>query len=738
MKAVIYFVFGLCLLGGRSLAQTTYVPLGGNYSDYYFANDTTYYVSNNVTLTGTTTLNGGAVIKFAANKSITVNDSIVCATAPYHPAIFTAKDDDTVGELITGSTGTPTNYYAAVALQLMLTNTAALSNLCFAHAQTALACLEDIDSPDVTNVLQNLLVVHCARGLWVMGAANIGAEPPEESFSSFSGGEDNNLTNRLFLHNTLFLQVNHVITGQTAIVVAENMTVDRAAAVVSGNGAALAAFWPVVYSYNSVFSRVTNLTAGYASLYGGYNGFYQSPMFGGPTNGVSIYPFASDGWYDHYLTNTSPFVDDGDVTAATAGLDDYSTQTNQTLDTGDVDLGWHYPVLLNLAARCNTNGAGIALYWELTDLIDNLFFVNGYEIYRRTTPGAFTLSDRIGLIESGASSYAYVDFGTVPGQTYYYAVLLLHFVGYDENSKPIYRRLPYPATESWTACCPVDSSTNLWVNYGYSATQLAQWLMGTNPVTVSHASYTGAASAIGLFGNGDGVGLGGHQFPFDTGVILSSGRIANANGPNDDSGASVNYGKSSQLEQPGDGDLDELVGGGPTTNATVLEFDIVATNVITLTFHYDFASEEYPEWIGQFNDPMAIFVTTNRVGTNWIITTNNNIAMVPGTNLPVSVNTINGGFTGGYVDGANRPAVSPTNPQYYVDNHDPSPSRIAATNAAPSAVYNIQYDGFTTNLTAQIYISAGIANHIKIAVADYNDDLYDSAVFNEAQVIPCP
>jgi hypothetical protein len=280
----------------------------------------------------------------------------------------------------------------------------------------------------------------------------------------------------------------------------------------------------------------------------------------------------------------------------------------------------------------------------------------------------------------------------------------------------------------------VDNATNLWVNYGYPAAQLAQWLMGTNPVTVQNASYAGASSAIGIFGNGDGVGLNGNTFPFDTGVLLSSGRLTNAIGPNDSSG----FNDSSRLGQPGDSDLSELVGEGSTTNATVLEFDIVATNSFTLTFQYVFASEEYPEWIGPFNDPMAIFVTTNRVGTNWIITTNNNIAMVPGTNLPVSVNTINGGFVGGTVNGFPRPSVSPANPQYYVDNRDPHPYSAMSPYAATSPVYNLQYDGFTTNLVAQISIIAGVTNHVKIAVADYNDDVLDAAVFINAEVSTCP
>jgi hypothetical protein len=164
-------------------------------------------------------------------------------------------------------------------------------------------------------------------------------------------------------------------------------------------------------------------------------------------------------------------------------------------------------------------------------------------------------------------------------------------------------------------------------------------------------------------------------------------------------------------------------------------------NSFTLTFQYIFASEEYPQYIGSppngFNDPMAIFVTTNRVGANWIITTNNNIALVPGTtNVPVSVNTINGGFIGGGVSGSYHLPVSPTNQQYYVDNCDPNYS--TATNAAPHPVYNIQYDGFTVALTNRLLtISANVTNHIKIAIADYGDTNLDSAVFIKAQ-ITCP
>jgi hypothetical protein len=240
--------------------------------------------------------------------------------------------------------------------------------------------------------------------------------------------------------------------------------------------------------------------------------------------------------------------------------------------------------------------------------------------------------------------------------------------------------------------------------------QMAQMLVppGITPLNVV---YTGTNLACGTFSGGNGCGL-----QLDQGVILATGAITNAIGPNDMSGATTAFGLK------GDPDLENLVGRGSTFDAASLEFDVVSTNAMTLGFQYVFASEEYPEWIGPFNDPMAIFVGTNRTATNWIIT--NNIALVPGTNLAVSVNTINGGCN----SSATQNHVAPTNPRYYVDNADPGFTAVAP-NAAPAAVFNIQYDGMTVLLTAQANISANVTNHVKIAIADYGDSFFDSAVF---------
>jgi len=274
-----------------------------------------------------------------------------------------------------------------------------------------------------------------------------------------------------------------------------------------------------------------------------------------------------------------------------------------------------------------------------------------------------------------------------------------------------------------------QTNGDLTLSTNSTAEQLAQLLVPPW-VTIHNASYTGSDVARGTFAGGNGCGL-----PIDSGVILATGHITNALGPNDDDGSISSgggYGPSC-LGLPGDADLDSLVGGGPTWDAAVLEFDIISTNSFTLQFQYIFASEEYPEWINYYNDVMAIFVSTNYDGTNWINSITNDFALVPGTtNVPVTVSAINGGCT----DDQNCfCAVQPTNPQYYVDNHDPNiiwSGSAMPPYAVPAPVFNIQYDGMTVLLTAQTFISANVTNHIKIAIGDYLDDWFDSAVFINA------
>lgn len=191
--------------------------------------------------------------------------------------------------------------------------------------------------------------------------------------------------------------------------------------------------------------------------------------------------------------------------------------------------------------------------------------------------------------------------------------------------------------------------------------------------TITNIKITGANESFGTFTEGDALGI-------PSGVILSSGKIADAVGPNNSTGAGADFGGA------GSDALDAIVAPFETHDATVLEFDVV-TESPTFAIRYVFASEEYLEYVGsEFNDVFAFFVN----GTN--------IALAPGTVDPVTINTINPGLNAGA----------------YRDN-----------GAGGS---DTQFDGFTTVLTAVAILEPGRTNHIRIAIADTSDGVLDSAV----------
>ena len=229
-------------------------------------------------------------------------------------------------------------------------------------------------------------------------------------------------------------------------------------------------------------------------------------------------------------------------------------------------------------------------------------------------------------------------------------------------------------------------------NDSNSPASLAQSLVGTG-VSVSNVTYTGAPQAAGIFTGGQNI------IGFNSGIVLSAGSLANVVGPNCQAGITRDNGL------PGDTDLQTLLpaNSSATMDAAVLEFDFVPVGN-TINFQYVFASDEYTEHVGFFDDVFGFFVN----GAN--------AALIPGTNTPVSVNTINNGNSGD----ANIPA---SNSQLFIDNDVQFPT------AAP---LDTEMDGMTVVLSVQVPVNAGVTNHIKLAIADTGDHVVDSNVFVSA------
>ncbi len=234
--------------------------------------------------------------------------------------------------------------------------------------------------------------------------------------------------------------------------------------------------------------------------------------------------------------------------------------------------------------------------------------------------------------------------------------------------------------------CSTSSFAQLRVSTNRTVRDLVTNVLASKGVTVDQQSINSSANlkAIGFFdGRSSNIGL-------DSGILLSTGLVSSAVGPN----ISPNTGTSNN--QPGDLNIKELNPDEENYDAAWISFSFTPESD-TLKFRIVFASEEYPEYVGQaFNDLFGLFIQENN-GTNQAT----NLALIPGTNIPISIKSINPN----------------SNAQFYIDN----------TNGA-----TVSFDGFTTIFEIKTVVVPCKSYNLKFCIADLKDYQFDSGIFIEA------
>jgi outer membrane protein OmpA-like peptidoglycan-associated protein len=148
--------------------------------------------------------------------------------------------------------------------------------------------------------------------------------------------------------------------------------------------------------------------------------------------------------------------------------------------------------------------------------------------------------------------------------------------------------------------------------------------------------------------------------------------------------------------------LEKILRGERTFDGLRLEMELIPTSD-TLAFRYLFGSEEYDEYVGsQYNDGFAFFIQGPGLEDN------PNLALVPGTNTPISINNVNNGNPA-------LPDFKPRNPTFYVKNDS----------------LNIQYDGITRVLEVKQKVTPGESYVLTLVIADVSDGVLDSGVLLE-------
>jgi len=244
-------------------------------------------------------------------------------------------------------------------------------------------------------------------------------------------------------------------------------------------------------------------------------------------------------------------------------------------------------------------------------------------------------------------------------------------------------------------------------------------------VEVSNIQFSGNLEAIAYFDSQ----IDTLMMPIKKGIILSTGKAFSLAGLNHSPSTSTNFSGS------GDADLDRI-SRDSTHDAAVLEFDFVPKSN-KISFNYIFTSEEYIEFVGSpYNDVFAFFIQQKNDSKV------KNIGILPTNKAPVTVNNVNHRL----------------NNRFYINNSPVPLTRIAQKcfdrkgrikkkyrtqllleeipfeqRAYTVLSKNIQMDGLTVRLTAQTDVVANEMYHIKIAIADVHDHIFDSGVLLEAE-----
>ena len=226
-----------------------YNAVNGSLTNYTFQDDTTYYISGAVYVYGTNTFEDGAVLKYTNNASVNLGteSGLNWLGSTYRPVIFTAMDDNSVGDAISGSTGNPTNYYANPALSFNCSG--AFPAFTISGFRIAWAA-EAINGCSSRLNIYNGQFVNCLDGInWQYGEA--------------------------YLRNTLFANVQLDFDSNDAATYAQNATFSGSSTLAtSSSGFTLTLT-------NCILANVAHLTYSSSVFFSGdYNGFYNCQELG--------------------------------------------------------------------------------------------------------------------------------------------------------------------------------------------------------------------------------------------------------------------------------------------------------------------------------------------------------------------------------------------------------------------------------------------------------------------------
>jgi len=326
--------------------------------------DTTYLVMGNVNLSGTTTIEGCTVVKFtnSTNARLAIAGSVNCQTGPYRPAVFTAIDDNTVGEPLNTNSPSATNYYGN-GLELS-TSGQSLAYLRLAFAGQAIT--SDPEGGELT--LSHAQFVACRKAL-------------------------NLEEDTVLVRNGLFHRVQNVVAGRDLALRAQHLTVHECDEFLHAR------------SGENNLCLTNSLLVGITNGWGNYDSLTTNMVVFNPPEGDAAFQAVGAG--AHYLPEESPYRGAGadyslldwdlcgefqskttDPPVLLSGPISLNTvlRTHARRDywlrkSGTLDLGYHYDPLDYVVSGLAVTNATLVL---TNGVAVGTFGAGGYGIWLRT------------------------------------------------------------------------------------------------------------------------------------------------------------------------------------------------------------------------------------------------------------------------------------------------------------------------------------------------------------------
>ena len=439
----------------------------------------------------------------------------------------------------------------------------------------------------------------------------------------------------------------------------------------------------------------------------------------------------------------------GDATSLTIS-DNYSSNTEQTSSTGVVQMG-PYPFLTDIVitvsndqdVNCVINSSPIQLFAcpPENDNCSGAIMIEANEDESCDASGSGTLVAATPSSESNscggsADDDVWFEFTAVSEN---HAISLYNIVGDTQDLYHVLYEGDGCGSLNQIYCSDDNNSTandltignNYFVRvYSFTANELSNLTFDIcvftvpPPISTTTSLYTveelvtdvlidsqcnqafNITSSTGSdFGSTNGIGYfeaNGSSWPFENGLIMTSGDVANAPGPESGVLGDGTY------AWPGDGDLEAFIPGlnaGDTNNASIIEFEFVPVSN-SMSFDFIFAAEEYGTFQCTFTDAFAFLLTDSAGNTT-------NLAIVPGTEDPISVLTVR--------DDQYNGACESVNEEWFANYYGPG--------GLPPLTSPTNFIGHTEVMTASATVIPNEVYTIKLVVADDGDTIYDSAVF---------